>query len=296
MLKELLGSTSEEVFFHEYWNQQGLVLRQSKIFNYCLFKKNDFFRLLKNNNFDFPTVTCMNDKGRIPIEKYVDITTNYISTKIIGERVINLAANGNTVRVRAIDQFNDNIDLLRKKMMGIFRFNVTANAYYSSYPAEGITPHYDIRHTFIVQLDGSKEWSIGNKINQTPRHDFRPFNSVKYYDKKETFILNAGEILYVPPGLWHQTRTIDQNYSLHLALGVTTADWYDMFRVYLTHLMKKYPIFREHIPFTIKDGKLSFSEDIQSNLLPLIELMKNEVADFDFYEGIEEEVANKPVN
>lgn len=295
MLKKILGTIGEEEFFTKYWGQKNVVLSDS-IKENISFSKDDFFKILDTCNLEFPRVTCLHHRGRVPVEEYVDITTENISSKILSDKVKKLAEKGNTVRIRGIDQFNDSIKLLKNKMIEVFRFNVTANAYYSSSPANGMNPHYDIRHIFIVQLEGVKEWSVGDKINQIPRNDFRPFifTDMDSYEAKETFSLNAGEVLYIPPGLWHKTSTLEPNYSLHIALGITMADWYDMSKVYLIHLMKKFPIFREHVPFKIQDGMLNFQENLIEEMLSLIELIKTEVSNYDFYKDIEDEVRKKP--
>ena len=145
-----------------------------------------------------------------------------------------------------------------------------------------------------MQLEGSKQWSFGKKINQTPRHDFRPFWDDSDYQALSTINLNPGEILYLPPGLWHQTKTVELNNSLHLALGVTMPDWYDMLKVYMTYIMKKHYIFREHIPFIIEDDVLNFKDDLDLDILSLLDLMKQEITNYDWYKDIAKEVKSKP--
>lgn len=293
MLKKLIGQITEKEFFTEFWGKKSIILK-SRLSHDILLTKEKFFEILIKSNLEFPRVTCMNDAGQVPITEYADITPFHVSPKIISKKVQDLADRGNTVRIRCVNQFDDSIKLLRNKLIEIFKFNVTTNAYYSSSPASGINLHYDIRHTFIVQLEGQKEWSIGDKINQVPRHDFRPFTDTKNYQVKETFNLNPGEILYIPPGLWHQTKTLKPNYSLHLAIGVTMPDWYDMLKVYTTHMMKKYPIFRDHINFNVKDDKVHYKENLEKDLKLLLEMMVKELPNYDFYQDIEEEVRKKP--
>lgn len=293
MLKDLLGDINCEDFFSKHWNKNHFLWRDTKnvIPN---FSKTMFFYLIENCNLDFPRLTCLNNRGQVPVEQYVDITPNSISSKIIATKVKSLAKNGNTIRITGVDQFDSNLRSLRQQLINIFRFNVTINAYYSSSPADGMNPHYDIRHIFIMQLEGSKQWSMGTKINQTPREEFRPFwNNGNYKALDQTldiFNLNAGEILYIPPGLWHQTKTLEPNYSLHLALGVTTPDWYDVLKVYITHLMKKYPIFREHVPFIVQGDTLSFKKDLNADMLSLMELLKHEISSYEWYKDVKTEI------
>lgn len=293
MLKKILGSIDYSKFFKEYWGKRHIVL-DGDLKKEILFNKDKFFQIIDRNNLEFPRLTCMNNSGQCPLDQYADITPYNISSKIIAKNVRKLAEEGNTVRIRAVDQFDEGIETLKTQMIETFRFNTTINAYYSSSPANGINPHYDIRHIFILQLEGVKEWNMGNRINQVPRHDFRPFKQMEDYDVYETLNLNQGDILYIPPGMWHHTRTLLPNHSLHIAIGVTMVDWYDMIKTYTEYIMKKFPIFREHIPFKIEKEKLSYKQNIAQDIIPLIELMKKELSNYDFYEKIDEEIEKKP--
>lgn len=293
MLKTVLGPMHTQAFFSEYWGRNAVVL-ESDIDKKISFRKKDFFHLLKTCELEFPRVTCINHEGRLPIEQYVDISPKHISAKIAKDKIGIVAENGNTVRIRKVAQFNESIEALAKEAVRAFQFDVTVNAYYTSSPSDGFNPHYDIRHTFILQLEGKKQWSLGDQINQVPRHEFRPFHDQAYYTPKKTFFLNAGEVLYIPPGLWHKTKTLAPEYSLHLAVGIALPDWYDVMQVALRHAMEKYPIFREHIPFSVKEGTLDFQTNLTQQIIPLIELMKKDLQGYDLYTPLKQEVDKKP--
>lgn len=293
MLEQLLGDTSLDTFFSLAWNKRAFKISpdSSIVPNFTI---EDFFHVIDTSNLSFPQLTCMNEHGQVPHQDYLDISPTYVGSRVVAEKVKAIAREGNTIRIRSIGQFVPEIESLRAALMKVFSFNVTINAYYSTSPANGINPHYDIRHIFVLQLFGEKEWHIGKKIDETPRHEFRPFFNQKNYEPLEKTILKSGEILYIPPGLWHQTHTQAPNNSLHLAIGITLPDWYDFMLGYMEYLMKKYPLIRSHIPFKVKDGICNFEEYYINEHRNLIELLKNDMAKYNWRNFTEAKVNEKP--
>ncbi len=75
---------------------------------------------------------------------------------------------------------------------------VQANAYLTPADASGLAPHADEHDVIVLQLHGSKRWSI---------------------DGTDEFDLGSGDSMYIPAGVRHQACTTDTA-SLHLTLGI----------------------------------------------------------------------------
>lgn len=68
----------------------------------------------------------------------------------------------------------------------------------------GVGPHYDNYDVFLVQTSGKRKWEIGGVYNETtPRRENLPVNILSEFEVLETWILEPGDILYVPPGIGH---------------------------------------------------------------------------------------------
>ncbi|WP_298330202.1 cupin domain-containing protein [Asticcacaulis sp.] len=80
----------------------------------------------------------------------------------------------------------------------------------------GLPPHYDDRDLIIVQVAGRKRWKIlGTPIEGPWRKRTRPVpDSVT-----DEFVMQAGDMLFVPAGLYHQCVPLEP--SLHLGALVT---------------------------------------------------------------------------
>jgi hypothetical protein len=107
---------------------------------------------------------------------------------------------------------------------------VQANAYVTPAGARGLGVHYDTHDVFVLQVAGTKAWSIYEPVladplvtqpwTGSPDGAGEPFLTVE---------LAAGDCLYVPRGFLH-SATAQHELSAHLTIGVVTTTWYDVVR------------------------------------------------------------------
>lgn len=68
----------------------------------------------------------------------------------------------------------------------------------------GVGPHYDQYDVFLIQGKGKRRWQLGAKCHATtpmmPHDDLR---LLAQFQANEEWVLEAGDILYVPPGVAH---------------------------------------------------------------------------------------------
>ncbi len=68
----------------------------------------------------------------------------------------------------------------------------------------GVGPHYDNYDVFLVQGEGQRRWQLGQRCDSsTPLRDNPDLRILSEFEESESFLLNPGDILYVPPGLAH---------------------------------------------------------------------------------------------
>lgn len=75
-----------------------------------------------------------------------------------------------------------------------------------SYATDGgnVGPHFDYYDVFLIQGMGQKRWQTGAKCNSmTPRRDESGLRLVKDFKAEQEWVLNPGDILYLPPGVSH---------------------------------------------------------------------------------------------
>ncbi|PTT79476.1 cupin, partial [Pelomonas sp. HMWF004] len=66
----------------------------------------------------------------------------------------------------------------------------------------GVGPHFDSYDVFLIQLAGQRRWRIGAQRDAVLRDDV-PLKIIANFKPEEEFVLDAGDMLYLPPGWAH---------------------------------------------------------------------------------------------
>ncbi|WP_310384302.1 JmjC domain-containing protein [Roseateles sp.] len=66
----------------------------------------------------------------------------------------------------------------------------------------GVGPHFDSYDVFLIQVQGQRRWRIGRQPNAELRDDV-PLKIIKNFEPEQEFVLDAGDMLYLPPGWAH---------------------------------------------------------------------------------------------
>lgn len=68
----------------------------------------------------------------------------------------------------------------------------------------GVGPHYDRYDVFLLQASGQRRWKIGQHCDHnTPTSDHDNIRQILNFEEQADYLLNPGDILYVPPGCAH---------------------------------------------------------------------------------------------
>ena len=66
----------------------------------------------------------------------------------------------------------------------------------------GVGPHYDCYDVFLLQASGRRRWRIGKQTDFTLQEGV-PLKILQNFDYTEEFVLEAGDMLYLPPRYAH---------------------------------------------------------------------------------------------
>ncbi|MCB2079388.1 MAG: cupin domain-containing protein [Novosphingobium sp.] len=68
----------------------------------------------------------------------------------------------------------------------------------------GVGPHFDQYDVFLIQGLGTRRWEFGTRCDETsPLHAHDQLRLLADFQPVETFVLEPGDILYLPPGVSH---------------------------------------------------------------------------------------------
>lgn len=103
----------------------------------------------------------------------------------------------------------------------ILPFRSQVNLYITPACHRGLPIHFDWMDVFILQINGSKEWTMYDPLIPLPRPDML-FPMVKFPETiMSVMTLAPGDLLYIPAGIPHQAKALAQD-SWHITVGVET--------------------------------------------------------------------------
>lgn len=66
----------------------------------------------------------------------------------------------------------------------------------------GVGPHFDSYDVFLIQASGKRRWRIGRQKDMSLQEDV-PLKILTHFVPEEEHVLEAGDMLYLPPGWAH---------------------------------------------------------------------------------------------
>lgn len=162
-------------------------------------------------------------------------------------RVIDHYANGATVVLQSLQRWWPPIARFCRDLERTLTHAVQANAYLTGPGAVGLAPHHDTHDVFVLQLHGTKQWTLREPLVEAPlrRHRSRPDPSGRQPVLLETE-LRPGTCMYLPRGVIHSAATQEDS-SLHLTIGVLATTAADVVHR-IAHLAGDVPSLRRDLP------------------------------------------------
>ncbi|GGK81575.1 cupin domain-containing protein [Amphritea balenae] len=194
MSESLFGDISVEEFLRDYWQKKPLLVR------------NAF------PNLDAPVgadelagLSCEEDvESRLVIQKpdsdHWELKQGPFDEAMFAE----LPESHWTLLVQAVDNWvpeaSDIVEQFR--FIPNWRYDDLMVSFASQ--GGGVGPHYDNYDVFLIQTQGKRRWEIGGLFDQdSPRRPDTPVMIIPDWEPEETWILEPGDMLYIPPQVGH---------------------------------------------------------------------------------------------
>ena len=170
-------------------------------------------------------------------------------------RMMSAFAGGATVVLQSLHRSWAPLARFCRELELILTHPVQANAYLTPAGASALAPHHDTHDVFVMQVHGTKHWTIRQPVVEAPLPRHRSRQEVA---GASPLVFEAdlapGDCLYLPRGFVH-SATAQQGVSLHITIGVHAVTAYDV----LTAVMEsaaEHPAFRAPLPagFASSDG------------------------------------------
>lgn len=240
----LIDPVSKAQFFDEYWEQKPLaVSRNQPDYFSALLSLDEVDRVLTTLDRRYPDVVLKNAARRVDPEEY---TVRGDSLDIA--RIYQLFGEGSTITLAYLDTVVPTLASLARALEAEFSFPSQTNVYLTPPAAQGAKPHYDTHDVLVLQVAGSKRWTIYGTPVELPLagQDFDPSVHVLGAPTLE-FELKAGDVAYVPRGVMHDARATD-SVSLHITAGILRYTWADLLVELVASASLQDPAFRRSLP------------------------------------------------
>ena len=186
----LLGGLSPADFMRRHWQKKPLLVRSALPAALPGFDRRRLFALAARDDVESRLV--VRDGRRWSLR----------SGPIARRALPPLARPGWTVLVQGVDLHDDAAHRLLQR----FRFvpDARLDDVMLSYASDGggVGPHIDSYDVFLLQLEGQRRWRVGRVARPRLRDDV-PLKMLAGFVASEEWLLEPGDMLYLPPGCGH---------------------------------------------------------------------------------------------
>lgn len=220
----LLGGMSPEQFLAEYWHKKPLLIRGALTEVGPLADFSVLSQLATREDAESRLIECRD--GRWSLER----------GPFRPARFRRLPETDWTLLVQGVNQHLPHIDEL------LWRFNFIPYARLDdlmiSYAPPGGTvgPHFDAYDVFLLQVGGRKRWQISTQHDDDFIED-APIRVLKDFRCEQEFVLEHGDMLYLPPKCAHHGVALDPGMTYSIGFRAPPAQ--ELATQFLVHLQDR---------------------------------------------------------
>ena len=191
----LLGGITQAEFLRDYWHKKPLLIRQAIPGFQAPIAPQQLFALASQEDIESRLVTKNKGKWQLqqgPFEQLPDATAKPWTLLVQGVNLVDPDADA----------------LLRQfKFLPEARLDDLMISYASD--GGGVGPHFDSYDVFLLQAHGQRRWQISAQEDLT-LIDGMPLKILKNFVPEQEFILEPGDMLYLPPHYAHDGVAIGE--------------------------------------------------------------------------------------
>lgn len=233
-----------------------------------LLSLDDIDRVLTTLDRRYPDVLLKRaDCTILPADYTIDGSTLDVA------RVFELFEGGATLTLAFLDTVLPNLERICREIEIELSMPLQANVYLTPPGEQGANVHFDTHDVFVLQVCGSKQWTIYDAPLPLPLPG-QAFDPDLHRPGAATqeFELGAGDVLYIPRGWFHEARTTGVT-SLHITAGVLRYTWTDVLLELVSRVALEEPALRRALPvgFAREDFDRTAARQTLSQLLLVLQ-------------------------
>lgn len=216
-----LGNLPVAQFMRRYWQRRPLVVRNALADFSAPLDRGSLFALAARDDVESRLVTAF-DGWRLA------------HGPIAPRRIPPLRKPNWTLLVQGAEQHDDRA----AQLLARFRFisDARLDDLMVSYASDGggVGPHIDAYDVFLLQAQGRRRWRVG-KADAGDLLPDAPLKILRRFRHDHEWVLEAGDILYLPPGIGHEGTAIGGD-CITCSIGFRSPAWQELVEPWLDTL------------------------------------------------------------
>jgi 50S ribosomal protein L16 3-hydroxylase len=190
----LLGGLTPEQFLRNYWQKKPLLIRQAIPGFAPLLLRDELFKLAENDEVESRVITHFDQHWQMHSGPH---------------ELPSVKRKGWTLLVQGVNLHNEAVNALLRQ----FRFipDARLDDVMISYASDtgGVGPHFDSYDVFLLQAHGQRRWRISAQKDLSLVKGM-PLKILQNFEAEQEFILEPGDMLYLPPHYAHDGIAIGE--------------------------------------------------------------------------------------
>jgi len=220
-----LGNITPEQFLEEYWQKKPLVVRQAFPDFQCPITAEELAGL-----------SCEEEvNSRIIMEKDGEHPWFPIFGPMDEQVFNNLPESHWTLAINDLEKVIPELACISDQFRFIpdWRFDDLMSSYAADQGSVG--PHFDLYDVFIIQGTGKRRWQISTaEVTEDNQADGTPLRIQKTFNAEQEWILEPGDMIYIPPNVSHHGVSLGE--SISFSVGYRAVSHADLLNDFIAHI------------------------------------------------------------
>ncbi|HTH45044.1 MAG TPA: cupin domain-containing protein [Oxalicibacterium sp.] len=216
----LLGGLSAAEFLRDYWQKKPLLIRQAIPSFQAPLARDALFELASRDDVESRLITNHRAKWKMDHGPF--------------EQVPPLTQKNWTLLVQGVNLHDDAADALMRQFDFVpdARLDDLMISYATA--SGGVGAHFDSYDVFLLQAHGRRRWRISAQTDLT-LIDGMPLKILKHFQPEEEFVLEPGDMLYLPPQYAHEGIALDE--CMTYSIGFRAPSYQELGEAFLENMM-----------------------------------------------------------
>jgi len=223
----LLGGLSVKVFLREYWQKKPLLIRQAFPGFNGLLNKQELIDLARDA--DAQARLIVQRQGKFSVKQ----------SPFYKEDFSRLGKTSWTILVQGVNHHLPEAAAMLKEFSFIPHARLDDLMVSYAPKGGGVGPHFDSYDVFLLQGLGHRRWQISSQSDRTLVED-APLRILKNFRVEQEWVLEAGDMLYLPPHYAH--NGIAEDDCMTYSIGFRTPAFQELAEQFLIYLQDRIEI------------------------------------------------------